>query len=61
MGVKKTYLINGCISLGVLIPSVILMKGRHKAVGANSAPLQLSFFWHPGYRYYLIWAFLAST
>lgn len=60
LGVKKTYLINGCISLGVLIPCVLLMKGRHKAVGAKSAPMQLNFFWHPGYKYYLVWAFLCS-
>lgn len=46
--------------MAILLPAAFLMKGRAKAVGAKSAPLQLSFFWHPGYRYYLVWAFLTS-
>lgn len=46
--------------MAVLFPAAFLMKGRHKAVKAKSAPLQLNFFWHPGYKYLLIWAFLTS-
>jgi MFS family permease len=60
LGVKWTYIINGCISMAVLLPAAFLMKGRAKSVGAKNAPLQLDFFWHPGYRYYLVWAVLTS-
>jgi hypothetical protein len=46
--------------MAILIPAALLMRGRHHAVGAKSAPLQLNFFWHPGFKYMLIWAFLTS-
>lgn len=61
VGVKWTYVINGCICFAMLFPAVFLIKGRHKAVQAKSAPLQLSFFWHKGYRWLLVWAFLTSA
>lgn len=61
VGVKWTYVINGCICFALLFPAIFLTKGRHKAVQAKSAPLQISFFWHPGYRWLLLWAFLTST
>lgn len=58
---KWTYVINGCISAVVLITASLLLRGRHEAVQARQAPLQLSFFWHPGYKWLLLWAFLTST
>jgi MFS family permease len=58
LGVKWTYVINGCICMALLFPAVFLLKGRHKAVQARSAPLEFKWFWHPGYRWLLLWAFL---
>lgn len=46
--------------MAILFPSILLMKGRHKAVRAKNAPLQLNFFWHPGFKWLLLWAFLTS-
>lgn len=60
LGVKWTYVINGCICFAMLFPAIFLLKGRHKAIQAKSAPLQFSFFWHPGYRWLLVWAFFTS-
>lgn len=60
LGVKWTYVINGCICFALLFPAVFLLKGRHKAVQARSAPLEFKWFWHPGYRWLLLWAFLTS-
>lgn len=58
--VKYTYVVNGCISAFVLITASLLLRGRHEQVQARQAPLQLSFFWHPGYKWMLLWAFLTS-
>ncbi|RSH89199.1 hypothetical protein EHS25_002311 [Saitozyma podzolica] len=56
LGVKWALIINGLISCVVLFPAICLMRGRHKAVGARSAPFQLNFLWHPGFLWVLLWS-----
>ncbi|WVR06169.1 hypothetical protein IAU60_003199 [Kwoniella sp. DSM 27419] len=58
ISVKWALIINGCISLAFLVPSVILLKGRHKAVGARQAPLEVKWLWHPGFMWVWLWGAL---
>ena len=60
VGVKYALIINGLISLVILVPAVALLRGRHKQVGAKSAPLQVSFLWHPGFVWVWLWGAFAS-
>jgi sugar phosphate permease len=60
LGVKWALIINGAISGIVLFPAIALLKGRHKAVGARSAPYEAKWFLHPGFIWVLLWAFFAS-
>ncbi|WWD04636.1 hypothetical protein V865_002707 [Kwoniella europaea PYCC6329] len=54
--VKWALIINGLISLVCLTPAVLLLKGRHKAVGARQAPLELKWIYHPGFLWVWLWA-----
>jgi hypothetical protein len=60
LGVKWALIINGGISAAVLFPAIALLRGRHKAVGARSAPYEAKWFVHPGFVWVLLWAFFAS-
>ena len=59
LGVKWSLVINGLISLTVLIPSIFLLRNRTHA-GATSHPLKLSFLWHPGFVWVLLWGVFSS-
>ncbi|WRT67573.1 uncharacterized protein IL334_004545 [Kwoniella shivajii] len=56
INVKWALIINGIISLVCLVPAIILLKGRHKAIGARQAPLELKWLWHPGFLWVWLWA-----
>ncbi|ORY27880.1 major facilitator superfamily domain-containing protein [Naematelia encephala] len=58
LGVKWSLIINGLISLVVLVPCVTLLRDRHAAVGARSAPLQLGWMIHPGFVWVILWGCL---
>lgn len=60
LGVKYALIINGGISGIVLFPTIALLRGRHKAIGARSAPYEPKWFIHPGYIWVLSWAFFSS-
>ena len=60
LGVKWALIINGCISLVVLLPVVFLLKGRHKALQTRSMSLELKWFVHPGFVWILLWACFCS-
>lgn len=60
LGVKWALVINGLISAVVLFPSVALLRGRHKAVGARMAPYEGRWFLHAGFCWVLLWGFFAS-
>ncbi|WVF69389.1 hypothetical protein IAT40_004165 [Kwoniella sp. CBS 6097] len=55
LSVKWALVINGLISLAFLVPAVILLKGRHKAVGARQVPLELKWLWHGGFLWIWLW------
>ncbi|WWC62320.1 uncharacterized protein I303_104916 [Kwoniella dejecticola CBS 10117] len=54
--VKWALIINGLISLVCMVPAVLLLKGRHKAVGARQAPFELKWVVHPGFVWVWLWA-----
>ncbi|WWC88894.1 uncharacterized protein L201_003809 [Kwoniella dendrophila CBS 6074] len=56
--VKWALIINGLISLVVIVPSVLLLKGRHKAIGARQAPFEFKWVVHPGFIWVWSWAAL---
>nr|ODN89420.1 hypothetical protein L203_02130 [Cryptococcus depauperatus CBS 7841] len=55
LSVKWALIINGCISGVLLVPSLILLRGRHKAIGARQAPLELKWLWHKGFIWVWLW------
>ncbi|KAM0746000.1 UM00103-like protein [Meredithblackwellia eburnea MCA 4105] len=57
LGVKWALIINGCASLVVLTPSVLLLKSR-KSVQAKNEPLQLKWIFHPGFFWVWTWGAL---
>jgi len=60
LGVKWALIINGLISGIILVPVVVLMKGRHKQLKAKSLSLELKWFVHPGFVWILLWASCCS-
>jgi hypothetical protein len=58
-GVKWSLIINGLISLVCLVPTVLLLKSRHKKVGSRVASFQLKWIVHPGYIFVLLWGFFS--
>ncbi|WWC70542.1 uncharacterized protein I206_104493 [Kwoniella pini CBS 10737] len=56
INVKWALIINGLISLVCMVPAVLLIKGRHKAVGARQAPFELKWIVHPGFVWVWLWA-----
>ena len=54
-GVRWSLIINGLISLVCLVPTVVLLKSRHKKVGSRVASFQLKWLVHPGYVWVLLW------
>lgn len=60
LGVKWALIINGLISLAILIPAVTLIKGRHKALKVKSLSFELKWFVHPGFVWILLWASCCS-
>ena len=59
-GPKWALILSGIYSAVLLIPAILLYKGRHKAVGARSAPYQAKWFLHKGYIFVILWSFFAS-
>ncbi|GAA94245.1 uncharacterized protein L969DRAFT_16467 [Mixia osmundae IAM 14324] len=59
ISIKWALVINALISLVVLVPCVILIKGRVKATGARFEPLQVSWIWHPSFCYVWVWGFFS--
>lgn len=59
-GVKWALIMSGLYSAILIGPAIFFFKGRHKAVGARSAPYQLKWLVHRGYIWVLLWAFFAS-
>ena len=60
VSLKWAYIINGLISLAVLIPCIILIKSRSKLIDAKFETLKWSYFVHPGLVYIWIWAFFCQ-
>ncbi|WVQ80597.1 hypothetical protein IAT38_002702 [Cryptococcus sp. DSM 104549] len=52
---KWALIVNGCCSAVLLLPGLVLLKGRHKAVGARQAPLELKWLWHGGFMWIWLW------
>lgn len=59
-GVKWALIMSGIYSAALIGPAIFFFKGRHKAVGARSAPYQVKWLVHRGYVWVLLWAFFAS-
>ena len=59
-GVKWALVLSGVYSAVLLIPAIFFYKGRHRAVGARSAPYQMKWFFHKGYIWVILWAVFAS-
>ncbi|CAH0045480.1 unnamed protein product [Clonostachys solani] len=59
MGVKYTLVMNGCISAVVLVPCLVLLKGR-TAVNVRVEPLQLKWFVHGTFFWVWTWGFFAA-
>ncbi|KAK8858387.1 hypothetical protein IAR55_002614 [Kwoniella newhampshirensis] len=58
ISVKWALIINGLISAVLLIPSIILLRGRHKAIGVRQAPLEIKWLWHKGFVWVWLWGAL---
>lgn len=59
LGIKWAYIINGLISLVVLVPACFLMKARIKKTEGGWQPLQLSWFLQPAFALTFGWASLS--
>ncbi|CAI6034725.1 unnamed protein product [Clonostachys chloroleuca] len=59
MGVKYTLVMNGCISAVVLVPCLVLLKGR-TAVNIRVEPLQVKWFVHGTFFWVWTWGFFAA-
>uniref|UniRef100_A0A8H7NE26 Major facilitator superfamily (MFS) profile domain-containing protein n=1 Tax=Bionectria ochroleuca TaxID=29856 RepID=A0A8H7NE26_BIOOC len=59
MGVKYTLIMNGCISAVVLVPCLVLLKGR-TAVNVRVEPLQVKWFVHSTFFWVWTWGFFAA-
>jgi MFS family permease len=59
MGVKYTLIMNGCISAVVLVPCLVLLKGR-TAVNVRVEPLQVKWFVHSTFFWVWTWGFFAG-
>ncbi|WVQ72898.1 hypothetical protein IAR50_002459 [Cryptococcus sp. DSM 104548] len=55
LSVKWALIINGLISAALLLPGLVLFKGRHKAMKARQAPLEFKWLWHQGFVWVWIW------
>ncbi|ORX40302.1 UM00103-like protein [Kockovaella imperatae] len=53
--VKWSLVINGLISISVLLPAAFLLRARDQHVGMRSHPLKISYLWHPGYMWVCLW------
>lgn len=60
LSVKWALIINGCISFVLLLPGLLLLRGRHKAIGARQAPLELKWLWHGGFLWVWLWGVFCS-
>lgn len=60
IGIKWSLVINGLVSLILLIPAILFARGR-KSLGARMDPLQAHFLWHPGYFFVLLWGCLSGN
>lgn len=61
VGVKWTLVINGLITMVILLIATFFIKGRHTAVGAKSASFHVSLVWtNFGFAWFLIWGALTS-
>ncbi|KIR35552.1 hypothetical protein I352_01827 [Cryptococcus deuterogattii MMRL2647] len=60
LSVKWALIINGCISLVLLLPGLLLLRGRHKVIGARQAPLELKWLWHGGFLWVWLWGVFCS-
>nr|XP_031859675.1 uncharacterized protein CI109_004950 [Kwoniella shandongensis]KAA5526747.1 hypothetical protein CI109_004950 [Kwoniella shandongensis] len=58
INVKWALIINGLISCVLLVPSIVLLRGRHKAMGVRQAPLELKWLWHRGFVWVWLWGAL---
>ena len=57
LGLKWAFVINGCIVAVLLFPSIYFLKSRRKVLNARFEPLELSWLWHPGFVWVLLWSF----
>lgn len=59
LGLRLAFVINGLISLAVMIPVFFLLRSRSKLIGANFKAFEFRMLGHPGFIWVVLWATFA--
>lgn len=60
LGLKWAFVINGCIVLVFVFPSIYFLKSRKTVLDAKFETLQLKWLLNPGFNFIWLWCFFSS-